>query len=136
MLDKHNGAQLDILLVENNPERFRQVKDTLVEAGIQGRLHRVGDVSEALAYLRQDVPYFAAPTPNSVIIGGVISVGSCCDLAHETRCNPRLRDTRLIDLCYETDDCDSHPSAICCDIACVTLPELIASVIGVPSVAT
>lgn len=125
MLENRNGAQVDILLVESCPERSRQVKDILVMAGVEGRLHRVGNVSEAIAYLRQDMPYFAAPTPNSVLIGELISQDGCCDLAGELRRNPRLGCTRLFDLDFEGTEPPGCASGECCAIKRVSLAGLV-----------
>ena len=91
-------VQMDILLVEDCRVRASEVRQALTEGNIAGRLHRVGDTDEALAYLRQDEPYFAAPLPDCVLLGeGVAEVGMR-SVAEEQRTNPRLQKTLLLGL--------------------------------------
>lgn len=90
MVDIDKNERLHFLLVEHSSERSELVKKSLEEAEIDCRMHRVADVMEAIAYLREDMPYFNAPRPDFVILGQSQEHICCCELLSEVRQNPRF----------------------------------------------
>jgi chemotaxis family two-component system response regulator Rcp1 len=58
----------DILLVEDNPADVRLTIEALHEEGVTGRMHVARDGEEALAFLRREDPYRAAPRPSMVLL--------------------------------------------------------------------
>ena len=91
-------VQIDILLVEDCRVRASEVRQALTEGNIAGRLHRVGDIDEALAYLRQAEPYYAAPLPDCVLLGERIGKQGVCKVAAEQQANSRLSNTLVLAL--------------------------------------
>lgn len=90
MVDIDKNERLHVLLVEHSSERSDMVKKSLEDAAIDCRIHRVADLMEALAYLREDMPYFNAPRPDFVILGQSQEHICCCELLAEVRRNPRF----------------------------------------------
>ena len=68
MNERINEVPVDILLVQNSPEEVRIIRKALQQGNVRNRLHMVGDVFEALAYLRRDHPYQDALTPDLVLL--------------------------------------------------------------------
>lgn len=98
MVEIDTNEHLHILLIENDSERSDLVKQALEDAQIDCRLHRVADLVEAMAYLREDMPYFNAPRPDFVILGQSQEHTCCCDLLTEVRSKPRFAGLQVIGL--------------------------------------
>lgn len=90
MVEIDKNERLHVLLVEHSSERSELVKTSLESSGLDFRMHRVADLMEALAYLREDMPYFNAPRPDFVILGQSQEHICCCELLAEVRRNPRF----------------------------------------------
>lgn len=98
MVDIDTNERLHILLVENEAERSDLVKQALEDAQIDCRLHRVANLVEAIAYLREDTPYFNAPRPDFVILGQSLEYKCCCELLADVRRNPRFAGLQVLGL--------------------------------------
>ena len=96
MVDTDRIERLNVLLVEHSSARSEVVKKALDDAPINCRIHRVADLVEAVAYLREDMPYFNAPRPDFVILGQSQEHVCCCELLTEVRCNPRFAGLQAI----------------------------------------
>lgn len=96
MVDIDVNDRLHILLIEQESERSDLVKKALDEADVDYRLHRVADLVEAMAYLREDMPYFNAPRPDFVILGQSQEHVCCCELLAEVRRNSRFAGLQTI----------------------------------------
>lgn len=123
--DEGNGA-LNILLVENRHDRPGLVRRALINGNIAGRLHSVGDTAEALAYLRRDAPYFAAPRADFVLLGRCLTQDGGCDILNELERNAEFQATRLIvidDGTSSTGDKEIWPDD-CCGPKQVPLKDL------------
>lgn len=59
---------LNVLLVEDNPGDVRLMREALRNGGISKKLEAVEDGEEALAYLRRQHPYSAAPKPDLIFL--------------------------------------------------------------------
>lgn len=59
---------MDILLVEDNPGDARLAAEAFKEGRLRPRLHVVQDGIEALAFLRQQGAYEAAPRPDLILL--------------------------------------------------------------------
>ena len=90
MVEIDKNERLHVLLVEHSSERSELVKTSLESSGLDCRMHRVADLMEALAYLREDMPYFNAPRPDFVILGQSQEHICCCELLAEVSRNPRF----------------------------------------------
>lgn len=62
------GRPIEILLVEDSPGDVRLTREALRDAKIANHLHVVSDGEEAIAFLRRDGRYGAAPTPDLVLL--------------------------------------------------------------------
>lgn len=62
------GRPIEILLVEDSPGDVRLTREALRDAKIANHLHVVSDGEEAIAFLRRDGTYGAAPTPDLVLL--------------------------------------------------------------------
>jgi hypothetical protein len=96
MVDIDKNEPLHILLVEHSAERSELVKTSLDDAGVECRMHRVADLMEAIAYLREDMPYFNAPRPDFVVLGQSQEHICCCELLAEIGKNRRFAGVQTI----------------------------------------
>ncbi len=101
MFDIEDQELKNILLVEQDPLLSSEVRSALTEAGVHGRLHRVAGADEAIAYLRRDAPYFAAPRPNVVLLGEGLRSDAVEQVMKEIRRNPCLQEVRLLEIVAE-----------------------------------
>ena len=120
MFNTCDSAIRNFLLVERDSRHSDAVRQALIESGVAGRLHRVVGTAEAVAYLRRDAPYFAAPLPNFVLLGHGIRYCDSDSLIKEVRRNPRLQQVRVLEIVdtvetYSRDEDDAD---------CVQLAQL------------
>jgi chemotaxis family two-component system response regulator Rcp1 len=59
---------IDILLVEDNPGDERLTREALKEGKVYSNLHWVKDGVEAMAFLRREGKYAAAPRPEMILL--------------------------------------------------------------------
>lgn len=120
MVEIDRNESLRLLLVEHSSKRSDQIKQTLDDARLKYRLHRVADQIEALAYLRADMPYFSAPRPDFVILGQSQEHVCCCQLLAEVRCHPRFAGLQVVgvkDAWWQRLPPNTAPVPFaCCDI--------------------
>lgn len=81
---------VDVLLVVNDIEAVRNIRHTLEEAKVQDRLHHIGDMHEARAYLRREEPYQDAPKPGLIVLEDSLRSRSEVDLLEEIKVDPGL----------------------------------------------
>lgn len=96
MVDIDKNEPLHVLLVEHSAERSELVKESLKDSGVECRMHRVADLMEAIAYLREDMPYFNAPRPDFVILGQSQEQLCCCELLAEVHQKRRLAGLQVV----------------------------------------
>ena len=59
---------IEILLVEDNPGDARLTREALALSKVRNHLHHVRDGEEAVAFLRRQGGFSAAPTPDLVLL--------------------------------------------------------------------
>jgi chemotaxis family two-component system response regulator Rcp1 len=59
---------IEILLVEDSPGDVELTREALADAKVSNNLSVVGDGIEAMAFLRKEEPYAAAPTPDLILL--------------------------------------------------------------------
>jgi chemotaxis family two-component system response regulator Rcp1 len=59
---------VEVLFVEDNPGDVRLTQEALKEGKLRTNLHVVGDGVEAMAFLRREGKYAAAPRPDIVLL--------------------------------------------------------------------
>jgi two-component system, chemotaxis family, response regulator Rcp1 len=62
------GVPVDILLVEDNEGDARLAKEAMRDSKIRNNLHHVSDGDEAMAFLRKEGEYAAAPRPDLILL--------------------------------------------------------------------
>ena len=68
MTTKSMGEVVDILLVEDNEGDARLAKEAMRDSKIRNTLHHVVDGEEAMAFLRKQGKYSAAPRPDLILL--------------------------------------------------------------------
>ncbi len=63
-----NNAAIDLLLVEDDPGDVLMTREALSDAKVVHHLHVVNNGEAALAFLRQEAPYEAAPRPDLIFL--------------------------------------------------------------------
>ena len=64
----HQGREIDILLVEDNPGDARLAKEALKEAKILNNLFWVQDGEEAISFLHKEGGYVDMPRPDVILL--------------------------------------------------------------------
>ncbi|MET8157382.1 response regulator [Sphaerisporangium sp. NPDC005289] len=59
---------IDVLLVEDDPGDVLLTKEAFEHNKVQNKLHVVSDGEQAMAFLRQEDPYFDAPRPDLILL--------------------------------------------------------------------
>ena len=62
------GPEVQVLLVEDNPDDVVLVRETLLEGSLTCKLHVVPDGFEAMNYLRRDGAYAGVPRPDLILL--------------------------------------------------------------------
>lgn len=81
---------VDVLLVVNDIQAVRKIRQTLDEANVKDRLHHIGDMHEARAYLHREDPYQDAPQPGLIVLEDSLRSRSEVDLLEEIKVDPEL----------------------------------------------
>ena len=66
--DSHGLQPIEILLVEDNPGDVDLTKEALEGAKVCNRLHVADDGAKAIAFLRKEGEYAAAPRPDLILL--------------------------------------------------------------------
>jgi CheY-like chemotaxis protein len=64
----NGGEPIEILLVEDSVDEAELTMETLREGRLHNRVHWVEDGEQALAFLRHEGPYAAAPRPDLILL--------------------------------------------------------------------
>jgi CheY-like chemotaxis protein len=68
MPERLRGRPVEILLVEDSPSDVLLTREALAAAGVRHHLHVVGDGVAAMAFLRREASYAAAPRPDAIFL--------------------------------------------------------------------
>lgn len=96
----------DILLVEDNPDDVDLTREAFREVGATSRLHVVEDGVEAIAFLRHEAPYAAAPTPDLVLLDLNLPKRSGHEVLAAIRRDPALRGIPVVVLTSSAAESD------------------------------
>ena len=91
-----NAEPLEILLAEDNDDDALMTKEAFAKANVINTIHVVKDGEEAMAYLRKQGPYRAAPTPGVVLLDVRMPKKDGFETLKEIKSDPLLRHLPVI----------------------------------------
>ena len=83
--------QIEILLVEDNPGDVRLMEEAFKEGSVTSHLNVVGNGEEALAFLRKQEQFTAAPRPDLVILDLNLPRKDGREVLAESKADPDLK---------------------------------------------
>jgi len=105
VLDPHSRS-VEILLVEDNPDDVDLTIEAFKESSSKSRLHVVEDGVEALAFLRRQGTYAAAPRPDLILLDLNLPKKSGHEVLREVKADPDLRQIPVVVLTTSAADND------------------------------
>jgi CheY-like chemotaxis protein len=96
----------DILLVEDNPDDVDLTREAFRELGATSRFHVVENGTEAIAFLRHEGPYGAAPTPDLVLLDINLPRRSGHEVLEAIKRDPLLRGIPVVMLTSSAAEAD------------------------------
>lgn len=84
------GKPIEILLVEDNPGDVRLTREAFAEAMVSNNLSVVGDGEEAIAFLRRQGDYAAAPRPDLILLDLNLPRKSGREVLEDVKNDPEL----------------------------------------------
>lgn len=103
MTDSH---QVEILLIEDEPADARLTKEALRDARVLNEIHVVTDGAEAMAYLKRQGRYEAAPRPDLVILDLNLPGKDGREVLEEIKNDPNLKQIPVVVLSTSSDQTD------------------------------
>lgn len=92
MAADQSGRPAEILLVEDSPTDARIAREALNQIrAAPHRLHLTEDGAQALAFLRRQPPYAAAPTPDMILLDWNLPRLSGLEVLTAVKADPALR---------------------------------------------
>lgn len=91
MEKKFMGRPVEFLLAEDNPGDVRLTKEALRESKISNNLNVVPDGVEAMAFLRREGKYAAAPRPDVILLDLNLPKKDGREVLAEVKADPSLR---------------------------------------------
>jgi CheY-like chemotaxis protein len=95
---------IELLLVEDNPGDIRLAQETLKDYKLQNTLHVVHDGEQAMAFLRRQGKYAAAPTPDMMLLDLNLPRMDGFELLDEMHSDPALKDIPVVILTSSKHD--------------------------------
>lgn len=100
------SRSLEILLVEDNPGDVRLMREALSEGRRSNVLSVVTDGAAALAFLRREGPYYAAPQPDVILLDLNLPKMDGRQVLAAIKGDPRLRRIPVVILTTSADERD------------------------------
>lgn len=89
-------AELDVLIIENDPAAARLTKEAFKEAGLLRSVRAVRDGEEALAHLRRQGDHANHPHPDVIFLDLHLPKKSGLEVLAELKASPSLRATPVV----------------------------------------
>lgn len=90
-MDAPATVPIQVLLVEDNIGDVRLTQEALRDAKVRNNLHVVSDGVEAMAFLRRESPYAAAPRPDLVLLDLNLPKKGGLEVLEEIKTDPDLQ---------------------------------------------
>ena len=100
------GRPIEILMVEDNPGDVRLAQEALRDAKLRNHLNSVKDGVEALAFLRRDGSYSAAPRPDLILLDLNLPRKDGREVLAAIKDDPDLRRIPVVVLTTSSDERD------------------------------
>lgn len=100
------GIRIEILMVEDNPGDVRLTREALRDAKVRNHLSTVRDGVEALAFLRRQGPFSAAPRPDLILLDLNLPRKGGREVLAEIKEDPELRRIPVVILTTSRDEQD------------------------------
>lgn len=91
-----DNAQLDVLIIENDPASARLTKEAFREAGLSKAVISIPDGDQALAYLRREGEHRFKPHPDVIFLDLHLPRKSGLEVLAEIKRSPRLAATPVV----------------------------------------
>ncbi|GAB4514607.1 MAG: response regulator [Anaerolineae bacterium] len=91
-------STIEILLVEDNPQDVHHILNSLQEVKLHNIVHVVENGAEALAFLRAEGPYGAAPYPDMIVFDLDVSCKHGFSTFCEVTSDPRFSNIPVVAL--------------------------------------
>ena len=104
MIERSRPAE--ILLVEDSPSDAELTRLAIQQGKIDNNLHHVKDGEEALAFLRREGQYRAAPRPDLILLDLNLPKISGLEVLRDIRSDPRLKSLVVTILTTSRDEQD------------------------------
>ena len=86
-----SSSPIEVLLVEDNPGDVRLTREALKEGKVCNNLSVVPDGVQAMAFLRREGPYAAAPRPDVILLDLNLPRKDGREVLEEVKGDPELR---------------------------------------------
>ena len=83
-------ARFDILIVDDSPTELRIMQEALTDARMTNRLHTAQGGFEAMAFLRKEGPFAAAPRPSLILLDLTMGPKGGLAVLAEIKADPAL----------------------------------------------
>ncbi|OQA31976.1 MAG: Response regulator rcp1 [Betaproteobacteria bacterium ADurb.Bin341] len=90
------GRPAEFLLIEDNPGDVRLTREALNESKLRNNLSVVVDGLEALAFLKRESPYKAAPRPDIILLDLNLPRKSGLEVLAEIKADPMLQQIPVV----------------------------------------
>ena len=101
---------IDVLLVEDSAADIRLTQEAFRESDVRTRLHVVTDGAAALAFLRNESPFEAAPRPDLVLLDLNLPKKHGRDVLRDIKEDPQLCAIPVVILTTSTDETEIRRS--------------------------
>jgi two-component system, chemotaxis family, response regulator Rcp1 len=100
----HGGKPIEILLVEDNVDEAEWTQQALRESKVRNRIHWVEDGEQAMAFLRREGPYAAAPRPDLILLDIYMPRKNGQEVLQEVKGDPELKRIPVVIMTSSDDE--------------------------------
>ncbi len=97
---------VEILLVEDSPADIELTREALLESKLHNNLQIVTDGEAAMAFLRREPPYDAAPRPDLILLDLNLPKKNGREVLAEIKCEPSLSMIPIVIMTVSKDERD------------------------------
>jgi two-component system, chemotaxis family, response regulator Rcp1 len=101
-----NPRSVEILLVEDSPADVALTEEALLESKLRNNLHVVTDGEAAMAFLRGEEPYAAAPRPDLILLDLNLPKKAGREVLAEIKADPSLSPIPVVIMTVSRDERD------------------------------